>query len=85
MVVGLLLLSPFVFLGGIGIGDALLLGVVGTWLGWGFVLWTAWWGSMAGGVLALIAMLRKQRTLPYVPALAIGAIGALIAPFTLGR
>jgi prepilin peptidase CpaA len=79
LVVGLLLLAPFVALGGIGMGDALLLGVVGTWLGWCFVLMTAWWGALAGGVLALVALLRKQRTFPYVPALAIGAMVAAVA------
>jgi prepilin peptidase CpaA len=80
LVVGVLILSPFVLLKGIGGGDALLLGVVGTWLGWAFVLWAAWWASLAGGVLALIALARKQRTFPYVPALAIGSIAALLIP-----
>jgi prepilin signal peptidase PulO-like enzyme (type II secretory pathway) len=84
LVVGVLILLPFVLLGGIGAGDALLLGVVGTWLGWTFVLWTTWWASLAGGALALVALWRKQRTFPYVPALAIGAIGALLLPSGFG-
>ena len=78
LVVGILVLTPFARLGGIGWGDVLLLGVVGTWLGWEFVLRTALWGSLAGGVLAVVAMLRKQQTLPYVPALAIGALLAAV-------
>lgn len=82
LVVGVLILAPFVALGGIGAGDALLLGVVGTWLGWGFVVWTAWWGSLAGGALAVVAIARKKRSFPYVPAL---AIGALLAAGTLAR
>ena len=82
---GVLVLLPFVLLGGIGAGDALLLGVVGTWLGWAFVLWTAWWASLAGGVLALIALARGQKTFPYVPALALGAIGAALLPLGFGR
>lgn len=78
--VGVVVLLPFVLLGGIGGGDALLLGVVGAWLGWHYVLLTVWWGALAGGVLALIALARKQRTFPYVPAL---ALGALLAPLSL--
>ena len=85
LTVGALILSPFVLLGGIGAGDALLLGVVGAWLGWAFVLWTAWWASLAGGALALLALARKQRTFPYVPALALGLIGAALLPLGFGR
>jgi prepilin signal peptidase PulO-like enzyme (type II secretory pathway) len=85
LVVGVLILAPFVLLGGIGAGDALLLGTVGAWLGWAFVLWTAWWGSLAGGALALLAIARKQRTFPYVPALALGLIGAALFPLGIGR
>jgi len=43
LAVGGLLLLSFVLIGGFGGGDALLLVTVGTWLGWQFVLWTAWW------------------------------------------
>ena len=91
LAVGGLLLAPFIAIGalrgeeGIGIGDALLLAVVGTWLGWAFVLSTAWWGSLAGGVLAVVALLRKQRAFPYVPALALGAVGAALLPLGIGR
>jgi prepilin signal peptidase PulO-like enzyme (type II secretory pathway) len=85
LVVGVLILSPFVLLGGIGAGDALLLGVVGAWLGWSFVLWTAWWASLAGGVLAVIALARNQKTFPYVPALALGVVGAALLPLGFGR
>ncbi len=85
LVAGVLVLLPFVAFGGIGAGDALLLGVVGTWLGWAFVLWTAWWASLAGGALALIALARHQKTFPYVPALALGVIGAALVPLGFGR
>lgn len=90
LVVGLLLLSPFVMLGGIGLGDALLLGVVGTWFGWTFVLWTAWWASVAGAALALVvvaaARIRKQRahSIPYVPAITMGALVVLVTAATRG-
>lgn len=80
LLVGVLLLAPFVLLGGVGAGDALLLGLVGAWHGWTFTLWTAWWASLAGGALALVALARRQRSLPYVPAIAAGALIALAVP-----
>lgn len=94
MVVGGLLLAPFIVIGwvrgqeGIGGGDALLLAVVGTWMGWAFVISTAWWASLAGGVLALIALWRTRSLhtgFPYVPALALGAVGAVFLPLGIGR
>jgi len=90
LVVGLLVLAPFVLLGGIGLGDALLLGVVGTWFGWTFVLWTAWWASVAGAALAVVVLVvswtgkQRARTIPYVPAIAVGALGALVTVVTRG-
>jgi prepilin signal peptidase PulO-like enzyme (type II secretory pathway) len=77
MAVGALVLLPFVFLGGFGGGDALLLGAIGAWYGWLFVLWALWWTALAGGVLALVAWWRKQRSFPYVPAIAIGTLLAM--------
>jgi prepilin signal peptidase PulO-like enzyme (type II secretory pathway) len=47
LVLGASLLLPFVGTGGFG-GDALVLGAVGAWRGWQFVLWTAWWAALAG-------------------------------------
>lgn len=88
LLVGLLLLSPIVLIGRlrghepIGFGDILLLALIGAWHGWAFVLWCAWWMSLAGGVLGLIALLRKQSTLPYVPALLLGFVAATLRPPT---
>jgi hypothetical protein len=48
LVLGASLLLPFVDTGGFGGGDALVLGAVGAWRGWQFVLWTAWWAALAG-------------------------------------
>ncbi|HLG71096.1 MAG TPA: A24 family peptidase [Chloroflexota bacterium] len=73
------LLLPAVALGWVGAGDALLLAAVGAWDGWRFALWTVWWGSIAGGLLGLIAWRLRKRTLPYVPALAIGALVSALA------
>lgn len=77
LAVGGLLLLPFVLAGGFGGGDALLLATVGTWQGWQFVLWTAWWAALIGAGLALIAWSQGQRVFPYVPAVAVGAVLAL--------
>ena len=86
LLAGLLILSPIVAIGRlrghepIGFGDILLLGLIGAWHGWVFLLWCTWWMSLAGGLLGLIALLRKQSTLPYVPALLLGFIAATLRP-----
>ena len=91
LLAGLLILSPFVLIGlargheAVGLGDVLLLGVIGAWHGWVFVLWCTWWMSLAGGVLGLVALLRKQRTFPYVPALLLGFIAATLSQSGVGR
>lgn len=74
LMVGGLILLPFVVAGGFGSADALLLATVGAWCGWEFVLWTAWWAALAGAVLAVAAHRRGQRTFPYVPAITIGVV-----------
>lgn len=80
MTVGALLLLPFVALGGFGLADALLLAAIGAWKGWQFVLLAAWWAAICGAVLAAIAWRRGQRTFPYVPAILLGAVLALVVP-----
>jgi prepilin signal peptidase PulO-like enzyme (type II secretory pathway) len=74
LMVGGLILLPFVVTGGFGLADALLLATIGTWYGWQFVLWTASWAAIVGAGLAVVALLRGQRTFPYVPAIALGAV-----------
>lgn len=76
--VGAILLLPFVKLGGMGAGDALVLAAIGALGGWPFVLWAAWWGAIAGAGLALVAKWRGLRWFPYVPALAVGTLIALV-------
>lgn len=78
LAVGGLLLLPFVLAGGLGEGDALLLATVGTWQGWQFVLWTAWWAALVGAGLAVVAWRRGRRTFPYIPAIVLGAALALL-------
>ncbi|MGH2350011.1 MAG: prepilin peptidase [Chloroflexota bacterium] len=78
LLIGLAVLLPLVLRGGVGDADALLLGMVGAWQGWWFVLWTALWMALAGGPLALVAVRRGQRAFPYAPAIAAGAVAALL-------
>lgn len=78
LAVGGLLLLPFVLAGWLGEGDALLLATIGTWQGWQFVLWTAWWSALVGAGLAVVDWRRGQRTFPYVPAIASGSLLTLL-------
>jgi prepilin peptidase CpaA len=50
---GLLLYLPLFMLGALGGGDVKLLAAFGAWLGPVGVLWTALYGAIAGGALAL--------------------------------
>ena len=70
---------PLVLAGGFGPADALLLAAIGAWEGWRVVLWTASWAALAGAILALVAWRRGQRSIPYVPAIAVGMAAALLA------
>ncbi len=56
---GLAVFFPFFALGGMGGGDVKLMAALGTWIGWQAVLWTAIYGAVAGGVLALIVTLSQ--------------------------
>ncbi len=79
LVVGGLILLPFALFGGFGLADALLLATIGAWFGWQFVLWTAWWAALTGAGLAVVAHWRRQWTFPYVPAIAIGVVLAILS------
>lgn len=50
---GLAVFFPFFALGGLGGGDVKLMAALGAWVGWSPVLWTALYGSVAGGVIAI--------------------------------
>jgi prepilin peptidase CpaA len=54
LAVGLCLFLPFYLLGGLGAGDVKLLAALGAWLGPAATAWTAIYGTIAGGVFAII-------------------------------
>jgi prepilin peptidase CpaA len=58
-VVGLIMFFPLFALGGMGAGDVKLLAAIGAWLGPIGALWTALYGAIAGGILALFVALTR--------------------------
>ncbi|MBW8073642.1 MAG: hypothetical protein GJU77_08205 [Ferrovum sp.] len=70
---GMLIFLPFYWLGGMGAADIKLLGLVGIYLGPQGVLYSALYTALAGGALAVLALvLRASRRLPYAVAIAVG-------------
>ncbi|KXW57814.1 A24 family peptidase [Ferrovum myxofaciens] len=70
---GLIVFLPFYWLGGMGAADLKLLGLVGVYLGPQGVLYSALYTALAGGALAVLALvLRASRRLPYAVAIAVG-------------
>ena len=65
---------------GFGGGDAKLIAGIGAILGPVGLLISLFWMAVAGGVLALIAMIRGQRDYAYGPAILAGYIGYLVYP-----
>jgi len=58
--VGLAVFFPLFALGAMGAGDVKLMAAVGGWIGAISILHVALYGSVAGGVLALVVALRKR-------------------------
>ena len=59
---GMAVFFPVYALGGMGAGDVKLLAAFGAWLGPMGALWTALYGAIAGGVLALVVSLARGYT-----------------------
>ena len=57
-VVGLALFFPLFVLKGLGAGDVKLMGALGAWLGTSMIFGVAFYTSLAGGVLALVLIVR---------------------------
>lgn len=77
--VGVALFLPFFALRGMGAGDVKLLGAFGAWLGPEGALWTALFGALAGGVLALGVSLARGYT-----GTAFRNLGSLLQSWFLG-
>ena len=79
---GFFLLLALVYPAGLGMGDVKLAAFLGAWLG-GDVAVALFAGSLLGALFALVILARqgaaegRKTTLPYVPALAVGAVIAL--------
>lgn len=69
--------------GRFGGGDAKLIAAIGAFLGPLGIMILLFWTALAGGVLALVAMVRGQRDYAYVPAIAVGYLAYLIWPVGL--
>jgi prepilin peptidase CpaA len=59
---GFVLFAPLYAVRGIGAGDVKLLAAIGAWLGPVGALWTALYGAVAGGILALVVALARGYT-----------------------
>ena len=70
LAVGLTLFS----LGAFGGGDVKMLAALGFALGLERLVPTLFWIAVAGGVVAMVYLCRKQREVPYLPALALGLL-----------
>jgi prepilin peptidase CpaA len=60
LLVGLLLFFPLFALRGLGAGDVKLMGAIGAWLGTSVVFGVAFYTTLAGGVLALVLIVRHR-------------------------
>jgi prepilin peptidase CpaA len=61
-------------LGAMGGGDVKLTAALGAALGYATLLPVLFWIALAGGLLALVALIRGQREIAFVPAIALGLL-----------
>jgi prepilin peptidase CpaA len=76
--IGALLGAGLFWIGALGGGDAKLLVALGATLGPTAFFVFLFYVALAGGVLALIAVLRGRRDLAYAPAMALGFLAFMI-------
>ena len=60
LIVGLAVFFPLFALGAMGAGDVKLMAAIGAWIGWKSMVFVALYGSVAGGVLALVVRAQKE-------------------------
>jgi prepilin peptidase CpaA len=60
LAVGLAVFFPLFALGAMGAGDVKLMAAIGAWIGWKSIVFVALYGSLAGGILALVFALRRS-------------------------
>jgi len=60
LVVGLLVFFPLFALGAMGAGDVKLMAAVGAWIGVSSIIYVGLYGSVAGGILALVVAIRRR-------------------------
>ena len=60
LAMGLAIFFPMFALGAMGAGDVKLMAAIGAWLGWKAIIFVALYGSLAGGVLAVIVATRRR-------------------------
>jgi leader peptidase (prepilin peptidase)/N-methyltransferase len=75
---GIFLLLAIAYPAGLGMGDVKLAAFLGAWLGWDVAI-ALFAGSILGALPALVLLAKggasaRTTTLPYVPALAVGAV-----------
>ena len=78
----LFLFLAFISRGALGGGDIKLIAALGLWLGWKLLLSVIFYGTIAGGVVALALLLTKKikrkQYLAYGPYFTLSAIGLLL-------
>ena len=60
LLAGLAVFFPMFALGAMGAGDVKLMAALGAWVGWKAILLVALYGSLAGGVFAIVVGMRRQ-------------------------
>jgi prepilin peptidase CpaA len=60
LLAGLVVFFPMFALGAMGAGDVKLMAAIGAWIGAGAIIYVALYGSIAGGVFAVIVALRRK-------------------------
>ena len=85
MLLAAIIVVPLFYLGAWGGGDAKLLLAVGAAVGPVALISVLAWMAVAGGALALVAMLRRTREFAYGPAIAFGVLLESVWPGGLAR